>query len=273
VFFPAACNLLYTRRFEKVLRRLSLYACLLALCALAIQVARAEVPLRYQYQNWGDRWEGIQAGYQVAGERLEIVSAKIIADFPVAESPEKLFLGFFLDRPSKVAITVRLPDDNYWLEPIDETGRKNFAGRPGFNRFSWGARVVRYLRRNARDLHALAVIRRGGQAMPVLPVLLYDSSSPVETLQVDRYEFAFLPNADVDISYRVTTLAGHPLMSDELVGMPAGHLVTIPWEPGGIEDGEYRLVVDAVFPMQDGPPLKPSYAFVLTHRRRITIRD
>jgi hypothetical protein len=257
-----------------VLKRLVLLGFLIAVCLSTVLLAQPEIPLRYRYQKWEDRWEGIQAGYQAGGERLELISATIRADLPVAKKPQKLFVRFSLDKPLNIAITVRAPEENYWMEPIDETGRKNFKGRPGLNRFSWDGRVVRYLKKTAKDLYALAAIARAGPVRTLVPVLLYDSSPLPETLKVQGYEFTFLPNADVDINYEIKAPDGKPLISDDLKGMPRDHMFTIPWESKDFEDGEYQLVINASFPVRDKPPMKPQPdKLMFQHRRTITVRE
>jgi hypothetical protein len=96
-------------------------------------VLPAQTPLKYQYQLWRNpsRFEGIRTSHQVVGERLELVSVIARAGFNSSRFPERLFVAFASDSSQNVSITVRDLESNYWMEPVDESGKKGFKAKPG----------------------------------------------------------------------------------------------------------------------------------------------
>jgi len=235
----------------------------------------AQIPLQFRYDRWQnpDRWEGIKDRYQVSGELIEPISVLAVSGLQPAPTPQKLFAAFVLDHSSSVTLTVRMPDENYWMEPVDQQGRRVLAGRPGVNRFSWDGGVLRYLKRNTDDLKAMAVILEGAQGIAVAPVLLYDSGEAAQSLvQVDAYEFGFVPyGGRANVKYELKSPQGDILLSDRLDNRPEREPFFIPWNASAHADGEYRLNLHAVFPVRDHPAVIQDLTLTFRHRRTIAI--
>jgi hypothetical protein len=228
-----------------------------ALFALGMaQILRAQTPLRYQYQNWQNpnRFEGIRVGHQVAGERLELVSAIARAGLLPSQNPDRLSVGFTANEPVDVSITVRDLENNYWMEPTDGRGNKVFRARSGFNSFTWEATDVNYIHRTAQELYAL-VERLGEGGTYLLPAIVFDSGShPPSDFRVSEYEFAFVPSAEADFSYQINSNAGNKLKSGQLRDLPEGRVRVVRWVPTGQADGIYQLVGKATFHFKNGRP-------------------
>jgi len=219
-------------------------------------VLRAQIPLRYQYQQWQkpNRMEGILVGHQVAGERLVLVSAIARAGLRPSPNPDRVSVGFAAHEAADVSITVRDLEQNYWMEPIDDRGDKVFKARPGFNSFTWDASDINYINRTAQDLYAL-VERVGAEGTCLLPAIVYDSASSLgPDIRVSEYEFAFLPNAEADFSYQIQSSNGNTLKSRELRDLPEGRVAVVRWEPSGQADGIYQIVGTATFHFKNGAP-------------------
>ena len=224
------------------------------LAAAMASMLGAQTRLRFQYQRWGNpnRYEGVQVGHQVAGERLELVSAIARCQLQPSQNPDRVSVGFSSNEAADVSIAVRDLEQNYWMEPIDEQGNKIFKARSGFNSFTWQADNVNYIQRTSQDLYAL-VERRGDAHTYVLPAIVFDSGTrlPLD-VHVNDYEFAFLPHAEADLSYRVQSGNGAELKSGELLDLPEGHVRVVRWEPISQPDGVYQLVGTATFHFKSG---------------------
>jgi hypothetical protein len=250
-------------RWNKVFRRLGLiFAAVGSVAVFSLGIPPlllAQAPPKYQYQLWRNpsRFEGIRTGHHVLGERLELVSVIARGGFRCSQIPQRLFVVFASDSIQNVSITVRDLENNYWMEPVDESGKKTFKAKPGFNYFPWDADDVNYIHRTAQDLYAL--IERGGQGTEfVSPAILLDSSIRLPgDLQVTEYEFAFLPNAEADFSYIVQTDDGRKLQSVELIDLPKDQAVPIKWKPVGQKDGVYELKGKATFHLKNGALSRP----------------
>lgn len=229
-------------------------------CGLPVTVGTAfmlraqSILYQYQRRQKPDRYEGIQVRYQMAGERLDLVSAIARGGLTSSRTADRIFVGFTADENQSVSITVRDLESHYWMEPIDPSGRKIVKARLGFNSFAWDATDVNYIQRKADELYAL-VERIGGGDVKVLPALLWDSASRVPSeLQVDEYEFDFVPNERADISYQIQSTSGKTLMSGDLEDEPKGRVVPIRWKPIGQKDGIYQLNGKATFHFVAGTP-------------------
>jgi hypothetical protein len=256
------------------LRRHSLI-CWATLAAVTIPSA-AQIPLEFRYDRWQspDRWEGITDRYPASGELIEPISAIALAPLPPAPSASKLSALFVLDKGRNVKLTVRIPADKYWMEPVDRSGQRVVAAQTGLNSFSWDSRVVRYLKRSAADLKAIAVIPGGVDGLAVAPVLLVDSGSPATTARVERYEFGFIPHANdgqVDVKYELKSAQGQTLLSDRLDHRPVNETFFIPWNASGQPEGNYRLIVHAEFPVRNQPSAEQTLTLTFRHVQTILL--
>jgi hypothetical protein len=241
-----------------------------ALIACAVLTLRAQIPVQFQYQRLPNRYEGIRNGHQVAGERLELVSVIARVGLSSSQAPDHLILGFASDTNRNVSITVRDLDNNYWMEPTDENGNKDFKAKAGFNSFAWEGIEVKYIKRTAQDLYVL-VQRIGGDDTLLLPAFVFDSASArPSVLQVKEYEFAFVPNAEATLSYQIQSSGGQTLQSDELQDLPEGEPIVIRWQPNGQTDGTYKLAGKATFHFRGGaPPIQQTISFSFYHDGKI----
>jgi hypothetical protein len=219
-------------------------------------VLRAQIPLKYQYQHRQDpnRFEGLRVGHQVAGERLEPVSAIAHAGLRSSQNPDRISLGFAANGPVDVSITVRDLEKNYWMEPTDASGNKIFRAKSGFNSFTWDATDINYIHRTAQDLYAW-VERLGPGGTYVLPAIVFDPSSRLPSeLRVTEYEFVFHPNAEADLAYQIQSKAGKKLKSGDLVDLRKDGVAVVRWDPAGQPNGMYQLVGTATFHFKNGKP-------------------
>lgn len=227
----------------------------------------AQIPLPFQYQKRQDRFEGVKDARHAAGEHLELLSATIPVAAQLPREPETMYLGFFLEREGNVAITVRQPEMNYWMEPIDERGRKRVPAKPGFNYFTWDGRIVKYLARQTEELSLCALVARTDtRATSVIPAILYDASSkPQSDIPVEEYEFTFFPNAEVSLTYEIKAPGGETVDKDDLLDMPEEKPIKIRWRPGRHQRGQYQLSLSAQFPVRDRPPVKQTMSLSFLH--------
>jgi hypothetical protein len=89
-------------------------------------------------------------------------------------------------------------------------------------------------------------------------------------LRFDKYEFAFLPNADADFHYEIRTKLGKVLKSDDLYDLPKRVVVTIPWNAAGQIDDMYQLQGTATFVLANGNTVSQKVGF--DFMRRGTVR-
>ena len=258
-------NVLTKRCFGYILTEMMFRVTLLLLLLGRVAPVAGQIPLRFRYQQWPDRYEGVRAGTQVLGERLEVVSAVARAALLHSKSPDKLFVAFRSEAVGAVAITVRDLEKNYWMEPADARGKKISGCHAGLNTFGWDGKAVRFLGLTAGDLTAL--VERGGAGGGILPALLFDSSSaPRGEVKVEAYEFVVVPNADVaDLSYSFESGTGQKLQSDNLKDLPTDGPVTLRWKPGAAAAGMYRLTGTATFPRQGKPALSQNFSKAFVH--------
>ena len=111
--------------------------------------------LAQQYQLWREkgRWEGVRFGHQVGGERMELTSAVVTGDRRDLPT-DSVYIGFNLSQEAPVALTVRLPEARYWMEPADKKGAKRMEGRPGLNVYRWDRSILNQLNVHSSRLHA-----------------------------------------------------------------------------------------------------------------------
>jgi hypothetical protein len=238
----------------------------------------AQIPLEDKYDHWQnpDRWEGITNRYPASGELIEPISAVAISKLPPPPpASHSLFALFMLDEKESVKLTVRLPADNYWMEPVDQSGQRIIAGQVGLNKFSWDDRVVvRFLKRSAADLKGIVLVPGGDKGVKVAPVLLVQSSDSGATADIERYEFGFVPYGDgvqVDVTYDVISPQGQTVTSGRLDHRAIKDPFYIPWNASGQPEGEYHLVVHGDFPVRNKPPVKQTLTLTFHHRHAILL--
>ena len=212
----------------------------------APQMALAQ-PAGLQYQNRGNRYEGIRPR-PVSGYDVELLSARVEHAEPGAQMPDRLRLRFHLDRPATVHLTVRELDyvHYYWLDRVQPT-------RPwtvGFgNTFEWSTRDV--LRQLAGlSINDLGVVARLDRPEPsaierVAPVILSHAEEPRE---VARYVFTFRTGGDARVEAAVfREVGGAALFTDRIARQLGGRPFAVRWDASRQAPGAYTLTIGGYF--------------------------
>ena len=170
--------------------------------AFALDVGHPKYRLQDRSNDQGevDRKEGMQP-LEIAGERLDLVSAFLLAPGLAGGSPGKQFrLGFFLPQAeSRVKLQVR--DYNafkqyyYWMLPA------RTAYDSGFQQFAWNKALAEAVGLGLEQLGAVAWVRGHGYPV-VMPLLLQASDFPAQ-IRVRGCKFVFVPNVTMEVAYRL----------------------------------------------------------------------
>jgi hypothetical protein len=227
--------------------RIALVAALL----LAALPLLAQYERKLQYQNRGDRWEGVKAE-PVGGNDVELLSALVDAREPSSAWPPVLHLRFYLPTPGPVSITVRQPRPKttyYWLDQVvpRTPWRPNAA-----NEFTWRTETVLKELRGVTLADLGAVVRLGPAKGPsnrerVAPTALYFTGPPAT---VGGYRFTFKTNGGAQVTgkiYRGDREVFQRPRNRETAGSP----FTVSWPAQGQPDGEYRLVLSGYYDTND----------------------
>ena len=233
-----------------------------ALVPAAIVVALAGPFAQYdpalQFQNRGDRYEGIRT-IPVGGFDVELLSARIDqAPSPNAAWGENVALRFYLPENEGVFITVRQLRSRstyYWLDRVQA------AWKPGaVNEYSWSTAPVLRRLSDVRFEDLGTTIRVGrddplARTQRVLPAVFYTQNP---SGLVRAYRFALKTNGRARVT--AVVYAGN----QELYRRPenweqAGSPFTIVWNVGGGKEGWYRLVLTGYF--ENNSPLDKEIVF------------
>ncbi len=240
-----------------------------AAAPVSLGPAGPDLPLRVRYQFWRpDRYEGIRTGSPAVGERLVLVSLTARVNVDASPNPNRIWMGFFVDSPQTLAVTVRDPDSNYWMEPADANRNRAFRAAAGFNTFSWDATVVKAIGRTARDLLAVAAPVGATATSAFLPVLLWDSAARLPgAVRVTDYDFGLLPNVKTDLRFTIAAAdAAAPLASGDLMDLPKNVVVPLSWTAPSRPDGVYVLRGHATFHLDGGGTSEQELRYRFVHR-------
>jgi len=198
-----------------------------------------------EYQNRGDRYEGVRAR-AVSGFEIELISALVDYEDPTPTLPDTLKVRFFLEQDSEIHLTVRELDVKhyYWLD----RARSPRPWSRGFdNEFAWPTDLVLRKLDPRLALSELGVVARLGRPDPsaderVAPVVLYHSRRP---RSVQGYVFAFTTSADARVGYALYR-EGHaqPLTTEAPLRPRANRPFSVHWDASAAEPGPYRMVLD-----------------------------
>lgn len=203
-----------------------------------------------QYQNRGNRWEGLKPK-PVSGYDIELLSA-LVSDREASPTwPTMLRLKFYLPAAESAFVTVRQPRPKtvyYWLDKVVPPT----PWRPqAFNEFAWPTEpVLRNLTSvTLDDLGAVVRLRQEGpsKSETVAPAALYLTKPPTA---VSGYRFTFKTNGTAYVTckiYRGDKEVYKRPQSQEKAGSP----FTVSWEPQGQPEGEYRLSLSGYFDNDD----------------------
>jgi hypothetical protein len=245
----------------------------LALTALAAVPLAAQYDPELQYQDRGDRHEGLRpkpiAGYDVA-----LLSARVDYREESRGWPEKLRLRFYLPEPQEVFVTVRQlrpKTTYYWLDQVKPASPWE-AGK--LNGYAWPtATVLRKLTSVSAD-NLGAVVRLGrelpGKKERVVPAVFYHSHAPAA---IEGYRFTFKTNGTACVTARIyrgeteVFLRRRPPQTRDHCGRDetgirerAGSPFFVRWPSAGQPEGWYRLVLSGYFEA-DNEPLDQEVAF------------
>lgn len=203
----------------------------------------AQSPL--DYQDRGDRWEGVKPG-PTSGYDIALVSA--LADPPRDGDswPKECRLRFYLAEKTTAHVVVRerRPKHFYWLDRVTGTWRP-----AALNEYTWSTAPVlgKLPRMRPADLGAVVRLDRPepGRRERVAPAVLVHSDSPSK---VEDYRFTFRTNGKAKVTVRIyrgdsDEEVHHRPQNREKVGLP----FTVRWPSAGRPEGWYRLVVSGFF--------------------------
>lgn len=197
------------------------------------------------YQKRANRSEGIRAK-PVSGFDIELLSAQV--DYPEFgdKLADRFYARFFLERPTRVYLTVRELDYKYyyWLDNIEPPGN----WRAGFdNVFDWPTKDVVGALRDL-TINDLGTVARLENPQPraiekVAPIIFYQSQYPNE---IRGYRFAFKLRGDAKIKailYPESGGAGSVVQA--LAPQRGGRPFWIKWDTANsqAQTGNYKLVV------------------------------
>jgi hypothetical protein len=220
----------------------------LGLSLLLLALTLPTLADQYDYQDRGDRREGIRAK-PVSGDDIELISVRAEPlSLPAGSVPERMRLSFFLPANEPVNVTVRELDYRYyyWLDQV----RPSAAWTPGeTNNFLWPTEdVLQWLYQRglqAADLGAL--VRLGDSVVPALrervaPAVLAGGDGPVA---LEGYGFTFKVNLPARLSC-VLYRAGEKdaLWSKTFRSVSAGRPFTCRVPVAKLTEGDYHLEVD-----------------------------
>jgi len=197
------------------------------------------------YQNRGNRWEGI-APHPVAGSDIELLSALVHHRETWQPLPPKCKMKFYLQNTTEVALKVQELRLRRFYK-MDRIIPKSSL-QQGFNELQWPTNaVIEPLHLDIAKLGAVARLQSVAnlQTEHVAPVLLYHTSAPTS---INGYRFAFKVADSAKLSYAVYQgNSRQPLLEQELGKQTGGTPFVIFWDSHTALIGNYKLVVKGYF--------------------------
>jgi hypothetical protein len=231
----------------------------LLLLSLVPQLALAQIEL--QYQNRGDRHEGIKPK-PVKGTDLELISVLVDYQEPTTIFPDQLKMKFFLENDHPIFITVRELDYRhyYWMDEITPAQPWKVGE---FNTFAWSTKtVLKTLDRNL-NLYDLGILARMETKDPsrnehIAPVIFYHSNEPTVT---QGYLFTLKPNENARLSVSIVNANDSTTIWKQVYRRKvAGRPFTVKWDASNSPEGPYRFVVKG-FSLSTNQPLNQTVRF------------
>jgi hypothetical protein len=246
------------RRHPAAVRRGKWAAVAVLLLAAALPL-RAQYDPKLQYQNRGNRHEGLKPK-PVSGYDIELLSALVEQNRePFSTWPPEMRLKFYLPADQKVAVTVRQLRPKtyyYWLDEVQPAA----PWKPqAFNEFPWPTdTVLRNLSQvTPDDLGAVVRLGTGGPAKieTIAPAALFQSRGPKAAT---GYRFTFKTNGRAYVTariYRGDKEVYVRRQNEEKAGSP----FTLAWEAGMAPEDDYRVVISGYY--SDNTPLAKEVRF------------
>jgi hypothetical protein len=210
------------------------------------------------YQNRGDRWEGI-APEPVAGTDIELLSVLVDYNEDWQPLPAACRLKFYLPESAQVDLTIQELRPKHFYK-MDRVIPKPVWQR-GFNHFTWSTGdVIAALQLNIPKLGVIArlktKVKQGTEY--VAPVVFYHSALPK---QVKGYLFAFRVGSSATLNYAIYQGSSeNPLAAGDLGKQSVGEPFIVLWDSTGAQEASYELIIDGFF-SDDFLPIHQSVRF------------
>jgi len=204
--------------------------------------------LPLQYQNRGDRYEGIKPKPVDLVGGLELISALASDGEGTSEMPERLRLTFYLPRPAAVFLTVRELEyvHYYWMDRV----QRATPWTPRFaNVFEWPTRDV-VKRLDGLKMHHLGAVVRLDNGNPsaaerVAPAILH---GPRDPKSFREYVFTFRGAADATVTASVYQGDGAPPRFVSVIKQQPGRRpFPLVWDASTAGAGDYTLTLRGHF--------------------------
>ena len=213
------------------------------LLTLGTSASQVQSTLGVQYQNRGNRHEGIKPK-PVSGYTIELMSALVDYKDEALHVPDQFKIKFYLEGPSKAYVTVRELDYKYyyWMDKVQPS--KPWVTGFG-NIFEWPTlEVVRQL--EGLKMYDLGVLVRLEKSEPgaverVAPALFYHSKAPPT---VKGYLLTFKTYRDARLKCSIYKEGSKvELFTLSFPRQSGGRPFSVKWPTSGATDGIYRLVI------------------------------
>ncbi len=195
-----------------------------------------------EYQNRGDRWEGIKAK-PVSGKDIELLSALAYHGEKWQTIPSQCKLKFYLPNQKDVKLKVQelKPKYYYWLDQVIPKPR---SWQSGFNEFQWATKdVIKPLKLDITKLGVVVSLGKSAKYERVAPAVFYHSELPKK---IKGYLFHFKVCESSKLKYSIYK-AGKKLLTKNLGKRFPGKPFGIFWDSSKAEEGEYELRVQGYF--------------------------
>jgi hypothetical protein len=219
---------------------------LLGFCCVLSVTTPLGAQLDLQYQQRGDRHEGVKPK-PVSGYDIELIS--VLADYQESHQaeifPKRVTLRFYLPGEDTVHLTVRELDYRayYWLDKVQPAE----PWKPGFqNTFTWPTDPVLSQLSPKLDLYEIGVLVRLNNATSstretVAPAVLYHTKLPEK---IKGYRFTMKTGEDARLKAIFTQQdTGQEMDVQRFRRKRAGRPFTIQWDAKTAPQGAYLLKV------------------------------
>jgi len=213
-----------------------------------------------EYQERGDRWEGIKRSPISASTGLELISALAYSEKEKNLSAKQLKLKFYVQHSSEIDIVIQElnPEVFYWMDKV----REGAMWKNGLNEYQWSNDVIQSLKLRLSDLGVIARFKKADNdnknPEQIIPVLFYHSKPPSV---IKRYLFTFKANESAKLlKYSIYKDGGNaPVISEPLLQSTTDEPFVVSWDCSKADEGLYELIVTGSFKKDDVPihyPLK-----------------